>query len=682
MAQVSYGTITITDTNDIERIYTVYAKSANNTTVPVAAAADWKESISEAPGTGNYIWQRTVVQKSGTQEKTYSDPVCLTGEEGTDGKGITSITIKYGTSADWNTQPSSWYDNTPEYNSSTPNYWTQTTISYTSGNPTVKVTQDKALTQAIHDSVMANSLAQSANENANGAMGQAASNVNEVKRIWFLKNSSGTPSKPTSSTTIYNDNAANHWTTIRPTVTGYRYYYYCEQTTTGGGVKSWSDVYLDSSELSEYEIGAMKTRFQNFFYPGDSNYPGAYAVGKSSSDGLDITDISTYGYNLRLTPTALSIGYNELKAIEIDGTTPALNLYKPSKTSQGAQTARLDANGLVLSEGGLEAGTKNTTDYIYLYSTDEPTNHTINIINSGNKSDWRIIAGNKFGVDKAGNLYASNATISGAITATSLALGSGVTISTNDISGLSTVATSGSYNDLDNKPTIPSLTGYIHTDGTIGSTAAEGANSFTVASSGALTASNAIIYGTLYASKGYIGGWQIGTDGNKSLHNGSSNTSPTIGSGTIILSKGLTSTTSIAGSSGSQTWTIAAGTNFGVTTAGKLYATGAEISGDLTASSLKINGNNYLTDITTISSKASGNAEYEVVIKVNSIDYTNSSATLIAIPTKLGESTTGSFVWYKNAINTAHGGTVSTTTNTNDTLTVSDLEALYIAVLQ
>lgn len=420
MAQVSYGTITITDTNDIERIYTVYAKSANNTTVPAATAANWKESISEAPGTGNYIWQRTVVQKSGTQEKTYSDPVCLTGEEGTDGRGITSITIKYGTSADWNTQPSSWYDNTPEYSSSTPNYWTQTTISYTSGNPTVKVTQDKALTQAIYDSVVANSLAQSANENANGAMGQAASNVNEVKRIWFLKNSSGTPSKPTSSTTIYNDNAANHWTTIRPTVTGYRYYYYCEQTTTGGGVKSWSDVYLDSSELSEYEIGAMKTRFQNFFYPGDSNYPGAYAVGKSSSDGLDITDVSTYGYNLRLTPTALSIGYNELKAIEIDGATPALNFYKPSKTSQGAQTARLDANGLVLSEGGLEAGTKNTTNYIYLYSTDEPTNHTININNSGNKYDWRIIAGNKFGVDKAGNLYASDATISGAITASSL----------------------------------------------------------------------------------------------------------------------------------------------------------------------------------------------------------------------------------------------------------------------
>ena len=205
MAQISYGTITITDTNDIERIYTVYAKSNTNTDVPTAAASNWKESISEAPGTGNYIWQRTVVQKSGTLEKTYSDPVCLTGEEGTDGKGITSITIKYGTSADWNTQPSSWYDNTPEYSSSTPNYWTQTTINYTSGNPTVKVTQDKALTQAIYDSAMANSIAQSANENANGAMSQVVeveqhlsvtdTNVSalqtRLKKIWINEVTSG-----------------------------------------------------------------------------------------------------------------------------------------------------------------------------------------------------------------------------------------------------------------------------------------------------------------------------------------------------------------------------------------------------------------------------------------------------------------------------------------------------------
>lgn len=181
MTQVCYGNITITDTTDIGRIYTVYAKSANNTTVPSTAKENWSENVSTAPGSGNYIWQRTVVEKSGTSEKTFSDPVCLTGEEGTDGKGISSIVIKYGTSADWDTQPANWYDNIPEYSSATPNYWTQTTINYTTGNPTIKTTQDKALTQAVYDAAIANSVAQHANEDAQGAMSQAAAAIQRVQ---------------------------------------------------------------------------------------------------------------------------------------------------------------------------------------------------------------------------------------------------------------------------------------------------------------------------------------------------------------------------------------------------------------------------------------------------------------------------------------------------------------------
>ena len=103
---------------------------------------------------------------------------------------------------------------------------------------------------------------------------------------------------------------------------------------------------------------------------------------------------------------------------------------------------------------------------------------------------------------------------------------------------------------------------------------------------------------------------------------------------------------------------------------------------NLQANSIAVGNSNVAAALDT---KASSSAEYEVVIKINSINYTTPSATLIAVPTKLGAATTGSFIWYKNAIGTAHGGTVSTTSgsgNTNDTLTVSDLDALYIAVLQ
>ena len=190
----------------------------------------------------------------------------------------------------------------------------------------------------------------------------------------------------------------------------------------------------------------------------------------------------------------------------------------------------------------------------------------------------------------------NNLNVKGAIYATSLTLGPNVSITAGNVSGLSSVATTGSYNDLTNKPTIPSLTGYIYQNGTIGTTPAEGATGFVVSNTGLLQASNAIIYGSLYASKGYIGGWQIGTDGNKSLHNGTPNTVPVPGEGVIILSKGITGPSTQTGVlPPDKTWTITAGENFGVTTEGTLYATGASINGTIWVSDNE-NSNVYTVD--------------------------------------------------------------------------------------
>ena len=491
MAQVSYGTITITDTNDIERIYTVYAKSNTNTDVPTAAASNWKESISEAPGTGNYIWQRTVVQKSGTLEKTYSDPVCLTGEEGIDGKCITSITIKYGTSENWDTQPSNWYDNTPEYSSSTPNYWTQTTINYTSGNPTVKVTQDKALTQAIYDSVMANSIAQSANENANGAMSQANNNINSVIRLWQAKSVHETPTAPSSEITTGSASTYGNWSTVKPTATDtYRYFYYCDQSKTGGGVCSWSEVIEDTSYLSTYEINSLNVRTKNFFKGLDNSYDGWFASGRTENEGLAANNAETYHYNARVAATHIALGYNKTPIIDLDGSSGAINIYRfptinsntglvttagalgmklnatnlnfyntngvvtssfgdsISLASNGAaitigstssyntyidsqglslrngttENAKLDSNGLVLSKGGIIAGTTGSDSSIYISSENlgSSVESLVPTPSGGSpKTNWREIIGTKFGVDSEGNLYARDAHISGEIVITS-----------------------------------------------------------------------------------------------------------------------------------------------------------------------------------------------------------------------------------------------------------------------
>lgn len=141
-----------------------------------------------------------------------------------------------------------------------------------------------------------------------------------------------------------------------------------------------------------------------------------------------------------------------------------------------------------------------------------------------------IINSNQFSLDASGNatfsgaLSAATGSFTGAVTATSLTLGTGVTVAASKVSGLATVATSGAYSSLSG---TPDLTVYVAKDGTIGSTPASGVNGFVVTSAGVLKASNAIIYGSLYSSTGTIGGLTLAN--NALYHGTNSMTSTTAG---------------------------------------------------------------------------------------------------------------------------------------------------------
>ena len=280
---------------------------------------------------------------------------------------------------------------------------------------------------------------------------------------------------------------------------------------------------------------------------------------------------------------------------------------------------------------------------------------------------WTITAGQNFGLTTAGVLYAKEAHIAGEITATSGTIG-----------GWTANSSYGLYTNSKTSSTSTNTGILIQKDGGIYAGAynsTNGACPFQVTSAGALT-----------ATSGKIGGWNLSAT---ALYY--SNATPGYNTSNLVIdpTSSTTNSNAIGGSTTGLTWFLSAGRSFGVTRAGVLYATGATINGTIKADNGYIAGSVTIgsggsTITNSLNAKASNAAEYEVVIKVSSINYTtsSSSATLIAIPTQLGASTTGSFIWYKNTIGTAHGGTVSTTTNTNDTLTVSDLEALYIAVLQ
>lgn len=164
-----------------------------------------------------------------------------------------------------------------------------------------------------------------------------------------------------------------------------------------------------------------------------------------------------------------------------------------------------------------------------------------------------IINSNQFSLDASGNatfsgaLSAATGSFNGAVTATSLTLGSGVTVAASkvsglanvattgrasDVSGLAAVATSGAYSSLSG---TPDLTVYVAKDGTIGSTPASGVNGFVVSSAGVLKASNAIIYGALYSSTGTIGGLTLA---NNALYHGTNSMTSTT-SGVYLGTGGL-----------------------------------------------------------------------------------------------------------------------------------------------
>lgn len=93
---------------------------------------------------------------------------------------------------------------------------------------------------------------------------------------------------------------------------------------------------------------------------------------------------------------------------------------------------------------------------------------------------------------------------------------------------------------------------------------------------------NAFFSGRIVSSSGKIGGFRLSEN---SIQNG------TFGqSGSVLICTGTNSSASIGGSNSINGWCFTAGSTFGVTKTGVLYATGANISGNITATSGTIGG--------------------------------------------------------------------------------------------
>lgn len=168
---------------------------------------------------------------------------------------------------------------------------------------------------------------------------------------------------------------------------------------------------------------------QSQFKPNPANGGGNVLI---QNTGITLRQGITTGASL--TSTELSF-YNPVSGdrmikLGASNSVPELVFYKTINNTV-TEVAKLNANGLILANGGIVARTAGQNGYVYLSSEDNTNSITINgHTPAQNDPKWRQVIGTKFGVDSEGNLYANNANlkgadVTGAITATSLTIGSG-----------------------------------------------------------------------------------------------------------------------------------------------------------------------------------------------------------------------------------------------------------------
>ena len=193
------------------------------------------------------------------------------------------------------------------------------------------------------------------------------------------------------------------------------------------GLNTW--ISTGGINLRYNAIDLMKLTTSNlfFYYPSTSTQQKkAISLGTNGT----VNSLAFYGFN------------NDNKTMEL--TNNALTFYNPSNGV--VPLATLNANGLVLSKGGITVDTVGSNDGMYISSENlgSAIPSLVPTPSSGtSKTNWRAVIGSKFGVDSEGNLYANEAHINGAITATSLTIGSGATVSglsTSNINGMSNYA--------------------------------------------------------------------------------------------------------------------------------------------------------------------------------------------------------------------------------------------------
>ena len=133
MGQISYGTITITDTTDIDSIKNWYLATSASSGV-TKETSGWTSTIQQMTENKQYLWNYEQILGTGGVEISSTQPVIIGryGKDGTEGNSITSIDEYYQiTNSTSNPGSSGWSKNTLVVPTSTNKYlWNYQVIHY------------------------------------------------------------------------------------------------------------------------------------------------------------------------------------------------------------------------------------------------------------------------------------------------------------------------------------------------------------------------------------------------------------------------------------------------------------------------------------------------------------------------------------------------------------------------
>lgn len=251
------------------------------------------------------------------------------------------------------------------------------------------------------------------------------------------------------------------------------------------------------------DSGAIKAK--NFAIDTDGN---AYIRGDSTVEGTIIANHGKIGgeKGFIIDSEKLYSGLKDFPTKQRSSVSKNKNVYIGTNgIALGDGNFMVDSNGKMYANQGEFTGKIAANDGFiggWIISSNSLTANKGSISISPDGIHWGDYLNiNSQGATFKGHITATSGSFTGDVIANSLTLGPGSTVN-----GLS-------YNDLDDRPNIPSdLSGYITIDGKIGIIQNEdqeipsGATGFKVSKNGLLQASNAIISGTIYASSGTFAG--------------------------------------------------------------------------------------------------------------------------------------------------------------------------------